>query len=506
MALRRPSTKDILDAAAVNCLDLTEEDIEGFHSLMPDIFQLLDSLEQMPVDIPRLEGVIRDPGCRPRPEDDPYNAIVRRCSVKGSSNGKLAGVRVGLKDYISVAGVPMTAGSRVLSGYVPDTDATVVSRLLSEGAEIVAILNMDDLAWAGGGDTSAYGPILNPHNTRHLPAGSSGGSGTALYYDDIDMTLGTDEGGSVRHPASWCGVVGLKATFGLVPYTGIVGGESTLDHVGPMARSAGQVARMLEVIAGKDGLDPKQGEIPTENYTEALDGKVEGLRIGVVKEGFEREVGQQEVNTAVRKALSEISGLKIETKEISLPIHARDALAIYQGISVEGGGAILRDRGRTYGWQGFYNAGMNEAFGKGLQTNANDMTHEAKLLVLSATYLSSYYHGRMYAKGQNLRNFLRSKYDEALEEFDVLAMPTMVILPFENDPSLDWRERVARDYNHITLNTCPFNATGHPAISIPCGKVNGLPVGLMLIGKHFQEATLLKIADAFEKNFDWEKL
>ena len=400
----------------------------------------------------------------------------------------------------------MTAGSRVLSGYIPDMDATVVSRLVSEGAEIVAMLNMDDLAWAGGGDTSAYGPVLNPHDTNHLTAGSSAGSGAALYYDDIDMTLGTDEGGSVRHPASWCGVVGLKPTFGLVPYTGIVGGENTLDHVGPLARSVEQVARMLEVIAGKDPLDPKQGDIPTESYTDALDGGVDGLRIGVVKESFGRKVAQPEVDSAVRKALSEMSKLKIETTEISIPVHAHDALAIYQGISVEGGGALLRDRGRSYGWQGFYNASLNEAFGKGLQTNANDMTHEAKLLVLAATYLSDYYHGRLYAKGQNLRRFLQSKYDEALEEFDVLAMPTVVVLPFENDPGLDWKERVARDYNHITLNTCPFNATGHPAISIPCGKVKGLPVGLMLVSKHFQEAILLKIADAFEKNFDWEKL
>ena len=213
----------------------------------------------------------RDPGSRPTQEADPLNAIVRRCSVKGSPSGRLAGKRVGLKDNICVAGIPSTSGSRVMAGYVPDMDATIVTRLLDAGAEIVAILNMDDFAFSGSGHISAYGPVLNPHDREHLAGGSSGGSAAALYYDDIDMTIGCDQGGSIRTPASWCGVVGLKPTFGLVPYTGIFSADATIDHVGPMGRSAVDVALMLEVIAGRDPLDPRQQNVPVQRYTEALD-------------------------------------------------------------------------------------------------------------------------------------------------------------------------------------------------------------------------------------------
>ena len=312
----------------------------------------MDLLDQMPVENPFLRQAIRDPGSRPQPEDDPLNAIVRRCAVKGPSSGKLAGVRVGLKDNISVSGIPMTCGSRVLSGYVPDVDATVVIRLLSEGAEIVAMLNMDDFAWGGRGDTSAYGAVLNPHNHQHLAGGSSAGSGAALYYDTIDMTLGCDQGGSIRIPAAWCGTVGLKPTFGLVPYTGIVGGETGFDHVGPMARSTEQVALMLEVIAGKDPLDPRQNEVPVQNYTGALDGRVEGLRLGVVKEGFGLRASEKEVDAAVRKAIGELAELGMKTSEISVPAH-KSAMAIYRGAMSEGVAALLRANGLGYHWQGY---------------------------------------------------------------------------------------------------------------------------------------------------------
>ncbi|MCH8090109.1 MAG: amidase, partial [Chloroflexi bacterium] len=165
MGLRLPNREDLLEAAARNNLTLSEEEVEGYLSLSSETFSWLDILDQMPVENPLAPGVARDPGVKPRPEDDPYNAIVRRCSIKGPGKGKLTGVRVGLKDNISMAGVPMTCGSRLLSGYVPQRDATVATRLLSQGAEIVAVLNMDDFAWSGAGDTSAYGPTLNPHNT-----------------------------------------------------------------------------------------------------------------------------------------------------------------------------------------------------------------------------------------------------------------------------------------------------------------------------------------------------
>jgi amidase len=468
------------------------------------LFDLLETLDQMPVEHPVLKGVTRDPGIRPSPQDDPYNAILRRCSVKGSGSGKLAGVRVGLKDNISVAGLPMTCGSRVLSGYVPEIDATIVARLLEEGAEIVAILNMEDFAWSGVGDSSAYGPVFNPHSKEHLASGSSSGSAAALYYDDIDMTLGCDQGGSIRMPAAWCGVVGLKPTFGLVPYTGIVGGELGFDHVGPMTRSAEQAALMLEVIAGKDPLDPRQGEVPVEGYTQALDGNVKGLRVGVVKEGFGLRHSEAEVDAAVHRSIAELAKIGMETREISVPVHST-AMSIYRGAMTEGGAALMRARGLGYGWQGYYDVGLGETLGKALRAQANDLPPELKVPMVIGTYLSEYYHGRLYAKAQNLRPALRASYDSALEEFDLLAMPTMPMRAMRYKPDIDWKTRVARGIG-LADNCSPFDATGHPAISIPCGKPDGLPVGLMLIARHFQDALLLKAAHAFEHQVDWEKL
>ena len=191
---------------------------------------------------------------------------------QGAAAGKLAGKRIGLKDNVCVAGVPLTCASSVLEGYVPDFDATIVTRILEAGGEIVAKLNMD--AWSGGGtgDTSSYGRIMNPFRPEYSPGGSSGGSGAALHYDWVDMTIGGDQGGSIRIPAAWCGVVGLKPTHGLVPYTGIVGMDATFDHTGPMARTVADATLLLEVIAGKDPLDPRQNGILTQPYTKALGG------------------------------------------------------------------------------------------------------------------------------------------------------------------------------------------------------------------------------------------
>ena len=504
MGLRHPNREDLLRAAARNNLTLSEEEVEGYLSLSSATFNWLDILDQMPVENPLTTGVVRDPGVRPRPEDDPYNAIVRRCSIKGPGKGKLAGVRVGLKDNISMAGVPMTCGSRLLSAYVPQRDATVVTRLLNQGAEIVAVLNMDDFAWSGAGDTSAYGPILNPHNREHLASGSSSGSAAALYYDDIDMTLGCDQGGSIRMPAAWCGVVGLKPTFGLVPYTGIVCGEPGFDHVGPMARSTREVALMLEVIAGKDPLDPRQDEVMVESYADNLAEDVSGLRVGVVQEGFAQKRSDPQVDAAVRKAIAHLSKMGLVVHDVSIPAH-NTAMAIYHGGMIEGAAALMRARGLGYHWQGFYDTGLGETLGRALKTQANDLPPELKLTMLIGTYLSDYYHGRLYNKGQNLRPALRASYDSALERFDVLAMPTVSITAYKYESDIDWKARLSRAAG-FGYNCSPFNATGHPGISVPCGKVDGLPVGLMLIARHFQESVLLKLAHAFEQSIDWETL
>ena len=232
MALRIPTGKDLERLAEANHFQLNQEELEAFQNLIPGMFESYQVLDQIPEPREPLKYRERDPGQRPTRQEDPLNAIVRRCTLKGASSGKLAGKRFGLKNNINVASMPMGLGSLVLGEYVPDTDATIVTWLLDAGAEIVANLNLEDFAFSGGGDTSAWGPVLNPHNPEHLAGGSSSGSAAALYYDDIDITIGGDQGGSIRIPASWCGVVGLKPTYSLVPYTGIAGIDATFDHAG----------------------------------------------------------------------------------------------------------------------------------------------------------------------------------------------------------------------------------------------------------------------------------
>jgi len=503
MALRLPTAEDLHQMAAANYFELSADEVADFQSLIPSMFASLDRLEQMPEAPVPLTYRERDPGFRPSRQDDPLNAIVRRCSVKGAASGKLAGKRVGLKDNVCVAGIPMTCASLVLEGYVPDMDATVVTRLLDAGADIVAILNMDNFAFSGGGDTSAYGPTRNPHNPEHLAGGSSGGSAAALYYEDIDLTLGGDQGGSIRIPASWCGVVGLKPTHSLVPYTGIVGIDPTFDHAGPMGRTVAEVALMLEVIAGKDPLDPRQGEVPVQPYTQALGKDIKGLRLGVVREGFGLEGAEPDVEAAVHRAIQSLHELGAQTQEVSIPAH-REAGGIIWGLIAEGTAALMYGNGVGYHWKGLYNVSLATALGKFRRAQGNDLPPTLKLVLLIGTYLNQRYHGRLYAKAQNQRRALQASYDQVLKQVDVLAMPTTPMKAHRYDPKVDCQGLITHGWNMLG-NTAPFDMTGHPSLSIPCAKSNGLPVGLMLTGRHFEDATLLRVAQAFERSFTWEK-
>ena len=424
--------------------------------------------------------------------------------MRGEGSGKLAGKRFGLKNNICVAGTPTSCGSLLLDGYVPEQDATIVTRLLDAGAQVVATLNLDNFAFSGAGDTSAYGAVLNPHNSQHLAGGSSGGSAAALYYDDVDITIGGDQGGSIRIPASWCGVVGLKPTHSLVPYTGIVGIDNTIDHAGPMARAVLDAALTLEVIAGKDPLDPRQGEVPVQEYTQALGLGVSGLRIGVLAEGFGLEASDPAVDMAVREAVETLHQLGAETAEVSVPAH-RHAGGILWGLVAEGATMSLRGNAMGYHWEGLYNSSLAESLGKARRAQGNDLPPGVKLILLLGTYMSERYHGRLYAKAQNLRRGLRASYDQALEQVDVLAMPTTPMTAHRYDPDIDRQGLITHGWNMLD-NTAPFNLTGHPALSIPCGKVNGLPVGLMLVGRTFDDATVLRVAHAFEQHVNWETL
>jgi len=503
MALRRPTADDLHRLAAAHQFELSTEEVEAYQALIPDMFAALDALDLAPANLPTITYYERNPGGRPSRQEDPLNAIVRRCSVKGARAGKLAGKRLGIKDNVCIAGMPMTCASLVLDGYVPESDATIITRILEAGGEIAAVLNMDNFAFSGGGDTSAYGPTRNPHNPDYLAGGSSGGSGAALYYDDIDLTIGGDQGGSIRIPASWCGVVGLKPTHSLVPYTGIVGIDPTFDHTGPMARAVADVALLLEVMAGKDPLDPRQYDVPVQPYTQALDQDIHGLRLGVVREGFGTPVSEPDVDAKVREAVKALQELGAQVQEVSIPAHL-EAGGITWGLIAEGMAATIYGNGVGYHWQGLYNVSLATALGKSLQAQAQDLPYQLKFVLLMGTYLNHAYHGRLYAKAQNQRRVLRAAYDKVLEQVDVLVMPTTPNKAHKYDPKRSIRELIQHGWNMLG-NTAPFDMTGHPSLSVPCGKSYGLPVGLMLTGRQFDDATLLRVGQAFEQQMPWEK-
>src|SRR5215813_8239831 len=400
MALQPPTAQHLRRLADAHHFELTDDELAAFQSRLPDTFAALDNLDQAPSNLPPLVYCERDPGGRPSRESDPFNAVIRRCSVKGAKGGKLAGRRIGTKDNVCVAGIPMTCASRVLEGYVPDIDATIISRILDAGGEITAILNMDNFAFSGGGDTSANGPTRNPHNPEHLAGGSSGGSAAALYYPDIDMTIGGDQGGSIRIPASWCGVVGLKPTHSLVPYTGIVGIDATFDHAGPMGRTAADVALVLEVIAGKDPMDPRQSDVPVKPYTQLLTKDLRGLKIGILREGFGTPLSDPEVDSKVRRAIEALRELGAEVEEVSIPAHL-EAGGIIWALLGEGMAALMHGNGVGHHWKGLYNESLANAIGKSLQAQAQDLPPQVKFTLLVGTYLNRTYHGRLYAKAQN---------------------------------------------------------------------------------------------------------
>ena len=505
MSIRRPTSQDLRRIAEANHFEITDAEMEAFEAMIPGLFDSYDALEQMPEQRPALRYPSRDAGSRPTREEDPFNAILRRCTIRGATGGKLSGKRIGLKNNISVAGFPMTCASLILEHYIADSDATIVSRLLDEGAEINSILNLDNFAFSGAGDTSAFGPTLNPHSTDHLAGGSSGGSAAALYYDDIDMTIGGDQGGSIRIPASFCGVVGHKPTHGLVPYTGIVGIDNTFDHAGPMTRSVYDAALLLEVIAGKDPLDPRQGDVPVQDYTSALAGGASGLRIGVLTEGFGLPESDPEVDGKVRQASNQLAELGAVVEEVSIPWHSK-ANGVVWGLIAEGATGLLQSSGTGRHFEGQYNPGLAQALGNGLRSQGNELPPTVKLVLLIGSYMTENYNSVMYAKAQNMRRELRAAYDDALSQFDLLLMPSTPIPAHRNDAGGNPHAVIEHGWNMLA-NTAPFDMSGHPAISVPCGKTSeGLPVGLMLVGRQFDDATVLRAAHAFEQSGDWETM
>jgi amidase len=478
-------------------LDLTDDEIADYRELITDIlssYQVVRNLGQP--EPPQSTLRQRNPGRRAR-RDDPYNAWITRCEVTGADDGRIAGWDVAIKDNISVAGVEMTCGSQVMEGYVPNIDATLVTRLLDEGARIIGKTNLDDMAFTGNGHSSAFGPTCNPHDEAYLPGGSSGGSAVAVQTGEVDVAIGGDQGGSIRVPAAWTGVVGHKPTHGLVPYTGCVGIENTIDHAGPLAPDVETAAQILSVIAGKDPDDPRQPEtVPIDEYADALEGEADGLSVGVLEEGFDRPEHEEAMNTNVRTALDELADAGATIEEVSLPMHAH-AMDIYTVALAEGFVAAVAGEGVGHNWRGWYNTSWVDSFGKARRAQGGDFPPSVKLTLLTGAYTSDQYHSKYYAEAMNLRAELTEKYDELFAEYDVVAMPTTPMTANEYVPDQDRFEFIADAWGNLA-NTAAFNMTGHPSLSVPVEPHDGLPVGLMMTGSQFNDATVLDAGFALE--------
>ena len=485
-------------------MDLSDEEVADFAAAIEGTLEGYERLDELVAPERPVEYTDRDPGYRPEAAEDPLNAFVRKCEVAGADDGPLAGYEVGLKDNVAVAGIEMTCGSKMFEGYVPSEDATIVTRLLDAGATITGKLNMEDMAFSGSGELSATGPVLNPRDDDYIAGGSSSGSIAAVVNGDVDVAIGGDQGGSIRIPASWSGGVGHKPTHSLVPYTGVAGLGRSFDHTGPMATSVADCARVLDAIAGADGLDPRQGATPTQDYEAALGGDPADVTVGVVTEGFGHEASEQGVDEGVRGALDRFADAGATVTEVSVPMHL-DGLPIWNGVAIEGTTATLAAEGVGHYGKGHYDTGFMDAFGRSRRANADDYLTTLKLTLVLGQYLADEYRGHYYAKAQNLSRKLADDYDDALADVDVLAMPTTPQTAHEHRPDLSRLEVIERALNMLP-NTAPFDVTGHPALSVPCGTADGLPVGLMLVGERFDDASVLRAGDAFEDSVDWQSL
>jgi aspartyl-tRNA(Asn)/glutamyl-tRNA(Gln) amidotransferase subunit A len=428
------------------------------------------------------------------------NAFVTEATIEGDADadGPLAGKTVAVKDNISTEGIRTTCGSEMLADYVPPYSATVVDRLTEAGATVVGKTNMDEFGMGTTTETSAFGPTRNPVDTDRVPGGSSGGSAAAVAAGEADVALGSDTGGSVRCPAAFCGVVGIKPTYGLVSRYGLIAYANSLEQIGPIADTVEEAAAALDVIAGDDPNDGTtrdlrevEGADPDASYAAAADGDVAGLTVGVPTELFEG--ADERVVETVEAAIDDLEAQGAETTEISLPSVEHAVQAYYVIAMAEASSNLARFDGVRYGHRSDADGNWNESFA---ETREEGFGAEVKRRILLGTYaLSAGYHDKYYEKAQDARAWVRRDFEDAFDDVDVIASPTMPVLPFELGESLDDPLRMYL----ADANTTPVNLANLPAISVPAGEADGLPVGLQFVGPKFGEETIVRAASAVEE-------
>jgi aspartyl-tRNA(Asn)/glutamyl-tRNA(Gln) amidotransferase subunit A len=418
--------------------------------------------------------------------------------LKNGSAGPMTGIPVGLKDILCTTDAPTTAGSRILEGYQSPYDATVVKRLREQDALFIGKTNTDEFAMGSSTEHSAYKFTSNPWKLDHVPGGSSGGSAAAVAASEVRVSLGSDTGGSIRQPAGFCGVVGMKPTYGRVSRFGLMAFASSLDQIGPFSRCVEDAALLLGAISGKDPNDSTSVETAVPDFRAGLTGDLTGLRVGVADE-YQIEGMDSRVEDSVKQAIGELERLGAEIVPISLP-HTEHALATYYIIApAEASANLARFDGVKYG----LSLAQDNLMDTYLETRGKGFGTEVKRRIMLGTYaLSSGYYDAYYVQAQKVRTLIKRDFDEAFEKVDVIAAPT--------SPTVSFR-RGARTDDPMQMYiadvfTIPANMAGIPGIAVPCGFVDDLPVSLQFMGRAFDEATILKVAHAFEQNTEWHKV
>jgi aspartyl-tRNA(Asn)/glutamyl-tRNA(Gln) amidotransferase subunit A len=416
-----------------------------------------------------------------------------RMAAEGKTLPPLGGVPVGVKDVMATRGVRTTAGSKILANYIPPYDSTAVARLEAAGAVILGKLNCDEFAMGSSNENSGFHPVRNPRDLTRVPGGSSGGSAAAVAADMAVVTLGSDTGGSIRQPASFCGVVGLMPTYGRVSRYGLIAFASSLDHIGPLAKTVKDAATVLRTIAGHDPMDSTSADIPVPDYVAELDRSVRGLKLGLAKEYFSDGL-DDEVRQSVEQAIDKLRGLGCEIVPVSLP-HTPYAIPTYYVVATaEASSNLARFDGVRYGHRATGAKSLSEMYRR---TREEGFGTEVKRRIMLGTYaLSAGYYEAYYLKAQKVRTLLVRDFEEAFGKVDAIVTPTCPTVAFKlGEKSNDPLAMYLADIYTVTADLA-----GIPGISIPCGESEEkLPIGLQILGKHFDEGTILRIAHAYEQ-------
>lgn len=418
---------------------------------------------------------------------------------KADEYGLLFGLPIGVKDNIVTKGLRTTCASKILANFDPIYDATVVQKLQTAETVTIGKLNMDEFAMGSSNENSGFKPTKNPWNIEYVPGGSSGGSAASVAAGEVLFSLGSDTGGSIRQPAAYCGVVGLKPTYGRVSRFGLVAFASSLDQIGPITRTVADNAYLLQAIAGVDKMDGTSAPVDVPDYLSALTGDVKGLRIAVPKEYLGEGVGE-EARQSVLAALKVLEGMGATWEEVSLP-HSKYALATYYLLSSsEASANLARFDGVRYGVRSDNASSLIELY---KQTRSEGFGDEVKRRIMLGTFaLSSGYYDAYYKKAQQVRTLIKNDFENVFKKYDVIIGPTAPSTAFKIGEKID--DPLTMYANDIL--TIPVNLAGVPGISVPCGfGANGLPLGLQIIGKHFDESTVYRVAHAFEQATNYHK-